>query len=113
MGKGKRERPTRLAGKLAKIRKAFALSQNEMLRHLRLGDKLTREEVSAYERGVREPSLLTLLKYAEAAGVWVDVLINDDLDLPDKLPCSPKHEGVKRAAAYRSGKRQSKESKGD
>lgn len=104
MGKGKRERPTRLAGKLAKIRKAFALSQNEMLRHLGLSDKLTREEVSAYERGVREPSLLTLLRYAEAAGVWVDVLINDDLDLPDKLPCSPKHEGVKHQAASQGKK---------
>jgi transcriptional regulator with XRE-family HTH domain len=101
MGKGKRERPARLAGKLAKIRKTFALSQNEMLRHLGLADKLTREEVSAYERGVREPSLPTLLKYAEAAGVWVDVLVNDDLDLPDRLPCSPKHEGVKRKAVPR------------
>lgn len=108
MGKGKREKPARLAGKLAKIRKAFGLSQNEMLRHLGLIDKLTREEVSAYERGVREPSLLTLLRYAEAAGVWVDVLINDDLDLPDKLPCSPKHEGVKRAPASRSGKQRLK-----
>ena len=108
MGKGKREKPARLAGKLAKIRKTFSLSQNEMLRRLGLSDKLTREEVSAYERGVREPSLLTLLKYAEAAGVWVDVLINDDLDLPDKLPCSPKHEGVKRATASRSVKRRTK-----
>lgn len=105
MGKGKREKPARLAGKLAKIRKTFALSQNEMLRHLGLSDKLTREEVSAYERGVREPSLRTLLKYAEAAGVWVDVLINDDLDLPDKLPCSPKHEGVKHQAVSRGKKR--------
>ncbi len=105
MGKGKRERPERLARKLAAIRKAFALSQNGMLRHLGLDDKLTREEVSAYERGVREPSLVTLLKYAEAAGVWVDVLINDDLDLPDELPCSPKHEGVRRAPAVRSGRR--------
>ena len=105
MGKGKRERPARLAMKLTRIRKTFALSQNEMLRHLGLSDKLTREEVSAYERGVREPSLPTILKYAEAAGVWVDVLINDDLDLPDKLPCSPKHKGVKHKAVSRSKKR--------
>ncbi len=104
MGKGKREKPARLAGKLAKIRKTFGLSQNGMLRHLGLSDKLTREEISAYERGVREPSLLTLLKYAEAAGVWVDVLINDGLDLPEKLPCSPKHEGVKHKTLSRSKK---------
>lgn len=82
----------------------FGLSQNEMLRYLGLNDKLTREELSAYERGVREPSLLTLLKYAEAAGVWVDALINDERALPDKLPCSPKHEGVKRASVVRSRK---------
>lgn len=85
MGKGKRERPTRLGDKLTQIRKKLALSQNEMLRHLGLNDKLTREELSAYERGVREPTLLTLLKYAQVAGVYVDVLIDDDVDLPEKL----------------------------
>jgi hypothetical protein len=53
---------------------------------------------------VREPSLPTLLKYAEAAGVWVDVLIDDDLDLPDKLPRSPKHGGVERQSVTRSKK---------
>lgn len=91
MGKGRREKPARLAGKLAQIRKTFALSQNEMLRLLGLSDKLTREELSAYERGVREPSLLTLLKYAEVAGVCLDVLANDKLNLPAKLPASSRH----------------------
>lgn len=104
MGRGRRERPARLAGKLAAIRKAFALSQNEMLRRLGLDEKLTREELSAYERGAREPSLPTLLRYAEAAGVWVDVLINDDLALPERLPCSPRHEGVRRKASPRGKK---------
>ena len=96
MGKGKRERPLRLGIKLAAIRKDFGLSQNEMLRKLGLDQKLTREELSAYERGVREPNLMTLLKFAQAAGVYVDALINDEVDLPKKLPCVPKHEGVKR-----------------
>jgi transcriptional regulator with XRE-family HTH domain len=86
MGKGKRERPARLGDKLTEIRKKLALSQNGMLWYLGLGDKLTREELSAYERGVREPTLLTLLKYARAAGVYVDVLIDDELELPKKLP---------------------------
>ena len=86
MGKGKRERPERLGEKLAKIRKRLGLSQNEMLRFLRLSDKLTREELSAYERGVREPSLLTLLRYARTTGLSVDVLIDDEMDLPAKLP---------------------------
>lgn len=99
MGKGKRERPARLGDKLTEIRMKLALSQNGMLRSLGLDNKLTREELSAYERGVREPTLLTLLKYAQAAGVYVDVLINDDVDLPEKLPARKKSEGIKQASA--------------
>lgn len=68
-------------------------------------DVLVQASVSGYETGTREPPLPVLLKYAEVAGVWVDVLINDDLDLPDRLPCSPKHEGVKHKAVSRSQKR--------
>jgi hypothetical protein len=32
------------------------------------------------------------LKYAEAAGVCLDVLANDDLDLPARLPAKPRHK---------------------
>jgi hypothetical protein len=34
---------------------------------------------------VREPSLLVLLRYARVAGVSVDKLLDDELDLPEKL----------------------------
>ncbi len=97
MGKGKRERPSRLGSKLIEIRKKLALSQNEMLRHLGLSDKLTREELSAYERGVREPTLLTLLKYAQAAEVYVDMLIDDSVDLPERIPSGLKRKVIRRA----------------
>jgi len=86
MGKGKRERPDRLGEKLAEIRMRLGLSQNEMLRFLGLDDKLTREELSAYERGVREPSLLTLLRYARMTSLSVEVFIDDEVELPAKLP---------------------------
>ncbi|MCP9496578.1 MAG: helix-turn-helix transcriptional regulator [Pyrinomonadaceae bacterium MAG19_C2-C3] len=66
------------------MRDISGLSQNGMLRHLGLDDELTREEWSAYERGVREPSLLTLLRCARAIGVSMDVLVDDTLELPDK-----------------------------
>ena len=105
MGKGKRERPARLGDKLTEIRRKLSLSQNSMLRHLGLDDKLTREELSAYERGVREPTLLTLLKYAQVAGVYVNALIDDELDLPEYLPSSPKSEGIKRASSILKGRR--------
>ena len=49
---------------------------------LGLSRKLTRNEISKYERGLRGPALAVLLKYARAAKVNVEVLIDDDLELP-------------------------------
>jgi transcriptional regulator with XRE-family HTH domain len=86
MGRTPREKPTRLAEKLTCIRRALGLSQDEMVRRLGVEDQLTREEISKYERDLRTPSLLTLLKYARAAGLVVDDLIDDAIDLPNKLP---------------------------
>lgn len=57
--------------------------------------------ISEFERGLREPSLLTLLAYAEAANVWVEALIKDTVDLPDDLPSPVKHEGVLRPVKRR------------
>jgi transcriptional regulator with XRE-family HTH domain len=37
--------------------------------------------VSAYERGIREPDLLVLLRYAKLAKVSTDVLVDDSKDL--------------------------------
>lgn len=86
MGQGSRRTPTRLAEKLTRIRFALELSQNELIKRLGLEDELTQARISAYERGVREPPLLVLLSYARVAGVYVDVLIDDDLELPVRLP---------------------------
>lgn len=48
--------------------------------------------ISAYELGNREPSLMVLLTYARTACVYLDVLVDDALDLPDRLPSKPKSE---------------------
>jgi transcriptional regulator with XRE-family HTH domain len=37
--------------------------------------------ISAYERGKREPPLLVLLKYARLAGVSMDTLVDDKMKL--------------------------------
>lgn len=95
MGRAARLRPRRLAEKLLQIREGLSLSQNELVEHLGFGDMLYRNNISGYETGEREPPLAVLLKYAEAAGVWVDVLINDELDLPENIPSFPKHAGVR------------------
>lgn len=96
MGRATRSRPKRLPEKLLQIRTTLDLSQNGIIRHMSLTDELTQDYISAYERGVREPPLPVLLKYAQATGIYVDVLIDDDVDLPSKLPAAPKSEGVKR-----------------
>jgi hypothetical protein len=48
--------------------------------------------ISAYERGLRELPLLVLLEYARLAGISVDLLIDDELNLPAKLPSKPRHK---------------------
>src|SRR5436305_11203998 len=96
MGKQTRKRPKRLPEKLLVIRQKLGLSQNGMVRRLGLEDEIERDYVSKYERGTLEPSLWVLLQYARAANVWVDALIDNDLDLPKKLPARSKSEGTRR-----------------
>lgn len=91
MGSRARPKPERLAEKLLQIRLALELSQDGMLARLELGESHFRSAVSGYELGTREPPLPVLLKYARVAGVCVDTLIDDALELPAKLPARPKH----------------------
>ena len=101
MGGAARERPARLAEKLLQIRNALGVSQGDMLYRIGLGESGYRHYVSQFETGKREPSLLILLQYARVANVYVEVLIDDDLDLPDKLPSPTKSEGVRRTSRKR------------
>jgi len=95
MGRRTRIRSARLPEKLLQIRRAFDETQEGMV--TRLGFKgITREYISGFERGKREPPLPVLLRIAEMAGVYVDVLIDDDLDVPNTLPAKPKSAGVRR-----------------
>lgn len=91
MGRSPRPRPARLGRKLLTIRLALGLSQTGMLRRLWLD--LDPSAVSGYELGTREPPLPILLMYARAAGICVDVLIDDEQELPTKLPSVPAHGG--------------------
>jgi transcriptional regulator with XRE-family HTH domain len=82
MGKASLDRPKRLAEKLLAIRSNMNLSQNGLIAWLDLKDELTQAEISAFERGVRIPSLPLLLRYARKYKVNVEILIDDELDLP-------------------------------
>lgn len=97
MGRYHRTRPARLAEKLLQIRTSLGFSQNEMLRHLGLDEEMTRGRISGYELGTREPSLPTLLRYARSAGLCVDDLIDDEVDLPKKVPGLPDHARRRRS----------------
>lgn len=96
MGRASRPRPLRLAEKLLRVRTALGFSQNGMIRRLGFVEEITQDYISAYERGVREPPLPVLLQYARAANVLVEVLIDDELDLPELIPPADRSEGVRR-----------------
>ncbi len=103
MGSRKRPRALRLHEKLRQIREAYSLSQEEMVSRLGLSNELKQSDVSAFEREPddkwsREPALPHLLRYARVAGVSVEVLIDDELELPDRLAPDPMHGVVKRSS---------------
>ena len=85
-----RPKQKRLGEKLRQIRQRLDISQQSM--PVRLGrPDLHPGRISEYERNEREPSLSTLLAYANLAGVHLEVIVNDNVDLPDKLPGNVHH----------------------
>lgn len=85
-----RQRPRRLAEKLLHVRVALGLSQNEMIRRLGFEGELIQAHISAYERQHenRVPPLGVVLQYARCAGVAMEVLVDDKLELPENLPAN-------------------------
>ena len=83
-----------LGEKLLRVRRALGVSQEEMLVRLRDNSGLTQTSISGYELGQREPPLLVLLEYARIANVHLEVLADDNLDLPPRIPCRTKHIGI-------------------
>jgi transcriptional regulator with XRE-family HTH domain len=90
-----RPRPRRLAEKLLQIRTGLGLSQTQMLERLGFGDVMHYGRISEYEQDKREPALMTLLAYAHAAGVHLEDLVDDELELPRKLPGNVNYRGIK------------------
>ena len=101
MGTKARPKPERLGEKLRQIRLALDLTQMEMPERLEAEGVIRHARISDYELGLREPSLMILLSYARLAGVHMEALVDDELDLPDKLPSNTKYETIKRQYAPR------------
>ncbi len=97
-----RQKSERLPEKLLQVRLALGISQTEMLKRLDVEAMIVYNRISNYEIGNREPPLPILLRYARIAGVPTEVLIDDELDLPEHLPGTTNHEEIRRKFAARS-----------
>jgi transcriptional regulator with XRE-family HTH domain len=74
-----RRKPKQLAAKLLAIRFKLEVSQGQLARLL--GFDKGGARISEFERGIREPDLMTLLKFSELAHVSLTVLADDRLEL--------------------------------
>ena len=99
MGRKARLKPDRLAEKLLRIRKSLHLSQSEMLGLLGFENVINYRRISEFELGYAEPPLPVLLRYSRVARVHLEDIVDDELELPDKLPGTFRYEGVKRRSA--------------
>ena len=77
MGRRRRQTPKLLPAKLLRIRQALGKSETEMVGLLKFDQSAAR--ISEYEHGMRQPSLLTLLRYSEISGVLINELVNDEV----------------------------------
>ncbi len=79
-------RPERLAEKLLHIRLALGLSQSALLTALGMADEMSYTRISGFERGKGHVPLAVLVEYARLAGVHLERIADDRLDLPKELP---------------------------
>ena len=76
-----RPRPKHLAKKLLQIRRSVGVSQGELVRQLGVQALIEHTTISKYELNKNEPPLAILLAYARLAGIPVERIIDDELEL--------------------------------
>lgn len=86
-----RPRQQHLAKKLLEIRRGLGLSQIELIKLMGIEGTLAYHRISEYESGRREPALWVLLAYGSVAGVHLEDIVDDNRDLPEKLPGKVKY----------------------
>jgi transcriptional regulator with XRE-family HTH domain len=97
MGRARRPKPSRLALKLLQIRTQLGLTQEQMLERLNYKKSpLYASQISDFEQGKREPPLLVLLQYSRVSGVPMEVLVDDEADVPMRLSNKSGYEWVMR-----------------
>lgn len=112
MGRQRRARPRRLAAKLRQIRTSLGLTQEQM--YERLGETnsaLWPGHIGEFETDRREPNLLVILAYGRVmsitgGGEFLETLLDDELDIPGKLPSDPKKATIRRKSNSTSKRKQ-------
>jgi transcriptional regulator with XRE-family HTH domain len=86
MGTKKRPVPARLPEKLLKIRGLLDLTQEQLAERVKhLPSAPQPGHISRFEQGLREPNLIYLLEISRLSGVSLEVLLDDQLEVPDRL----------------------------
>ena len=89
----RRPAPKRLGEKLLQIRVVLGLSQTAIVQSLGYEESpLYPAQISNFEQGKREPPLQLLLAYARLANIPLEILADDELDLPAELPAKLKRK---------------------
>jgi transcriptional regulator with XRE-family HTH domain len=76
-----RARPKNLAKKLLQIRLSLGVSQGALAKRLGVQDLIHYTTISKYELEKKELPLTILLAYARLAGIPVEQIIDDELEL--------------------------------
>ncbi len=96
MGQSARPRPKRLALKLRQVRLLLDFTQEQLAHAVsHIESPPQPGHISEFESGRREPSLLFLLAVTRLSGVPMEILVDDEEDLPNKLPATRKSERKK------------------
>ena len=78
----RRAMPKKLGKKMREIRERLGMSQREIVKALNYtATPLRASQISQYEQGQREPTMMLVLAYARLAKVSVESLIDDKMKL--------------------------------
>jgi transcriptional regulator with XRE-family HTH domain len=79
----RRAMPKKLGKKLLQIRLSLGLSQRQLVEALNYKDTpLRASQISQYENGQREPTMMLVLAYARLAKVPMETLVDDKIKWP-------------------------------
>jgi len=79
----RRAMPKKLGKKMKQIRENLGMSQREIVKALNYKDTpLRASQISQYETGQREPTMMLVLAYSRLAGLPMECLVDDKMKLP-------------------------------